>query len=106
LKYVFSGITTFTEINREQVTEEYLQEHSELLSAEDVEILEECRVNPNAAKTIKMRKKLLESQYLALATASKLHALSQLYPAGHLNADIMMKRTILASLNSQVDMWN
>lgn len=96
-----SNITTFTQINRDAITEDYLQDHLDLMTAEDFALLAECNLTPDMAKSIKIKNDLLQSKFELLAGRSKRVALDELYPGGF-DADVMQKRTILATTNKQV----
>jgi hypothetical protein len=99
---ILSAITTFTQVDVETVTEDYLvEQRPDLLTLEDVNLLAECNKHPDTAKSIKRKKDLFDLKFKQLAGESKRAALAHLYPTGF-DVTKMEKRTILGITNTQV----
>lgn len=96
-----SNITTFTQIDKEDITEDYLRSDSNFLSETQIELLDECNITPNEAKSIIIKNELFDLKFKEFASHSKKIALNEMYPDGF-DADVMQKRTILATTNDQV----
>ena len=96
-----SNLTTFTQIDREDITEDYLRSDPNFLTEQQIELLDECKLNPYEGKSIKTINELLDLKFMEFASHSKKIALDQMYPFGF-DAEAMQKRTILATTNDQV----
>ena len=99
-----SNLTTFTQIDREDITEEYLRSDPTFLLEQQLLLLDECNATPDECFSIKMKNELFDLKFVEFASHSKKIALEHLYPNGF-DADAMQKRTILATTNVQVRLY-